>query len=64
MPDGPRPDFDDFVRARSTGLLRVGYLLTGDRHEAEDLVQECSSRSTSSGAGSSAHPRRTRAAPW
>jgi RNA polymerase sigma-70 factor (sigma-E family) len=40
MPDGPRPDFDDFVRTRSTGLLRVAFLLTGDRHAAEDLVQE------------------------
>jgi RNA polymerase sigma-70 factor (sigma-E family) len=33
-------EFDDFVRARSTGLLRVAYLLTGDRHAAEDLVQD------------------------
>ncbi|MBM2619983.1 SigE family RNA polymerase sigma factor [Actinoplanes sp. LDG1-06] len=32
--------FDDFVRSRSTGLLRVAYLLTGDRHAAEDLLQE------------------------
>jgi RNA polymerase sigma-70 factor (sigma-E family) len=35
-----RPEFDDFVRTRSTGLLRIAYLLTGDRHAAEDLVQE------------------------
>ena len=35
-----RDGFDDFVRARTTGLLRVAYLLTGDRHAAEDLVQE------------------------
>jgi RNA polymerase sigma-70 factor (sigma-E family) len=35
-----RDGFDDFVRSRSTGLLRVAYLLTGDRHSAEDLVQE------------------------
>ena len=33
-------DFDEFVRARSTGLLRVAYLLTGERGAAEDLVQE------------------------
>ncbi|GIG87619.1 SigE family RNA polymerase sigma factor [Plantactinospora endophytica] len=33
-------DFDDFVRTRSVTLLRVAYLLTGDRHEAEDLLQE------------------------
>jgi RNA polymerase sigma-70 factor (sigma-E family) len=36
MTDG----FDEFVRSRTTGLLRVAYLLTGDRHAAEDLVQE------------------------
>lgn len=36
MADG----FDDFVRSRSTGLLRIAFLLTGDRHAAEDLLQE------------------------
>lgn len=40
MRDGPRADFDEFVRTRSTGLLRTACLLTGDRHAAEDLVQE------------------------
>jgi RNA polymerase sigma-70 factor (sigma-E family) len=35
-----RDGFDEFVRSRSTGLLRVAYLLTGDRHAAEDLLQE------------------------
>jgi RNA polymerase sigma-70 factor (sigma-E family) len=35
-----RDGFDDFVRGRTTGLLRTAYLLTGDRHAAEDLVQE------------------------
>jgi RNA polymerase sigma-70 factor (sigma-E family) len=35
-----RDGFDDFVRSRGTGLLRIAYLLTGDRHSAEDLVQE------------------------
>ena len=33
-------EFDDFVRARTTGLLRIAYLLTGDAHAAEDLLQE------------------------
>lgn len=33
-------EFDDFVRMRTTALLRVAYLLTGDRHAAEDLLQE------------------------
>lgn len=32
-------DFDDFVRTRSARLLRAAYLLTGDQHHAEDLVQ-------------------------
>jgi RNA polymerase sigma-70 factor (sigma-E family) len=31
--------FEDFVRARSTALLRTAYLLTGDRGHAEDLLQ-------------------------
>jgi RNA polymerase sigma-70 factor (sigma-E family) len=33
------PDFDDFVIGRSSALLRTAILLTGDRHDAEDLVQ-------------------------
>lgn len=35
-------DFDDFrgfVAANGPALLRVAYVLTGDRHRAEDLVQ-------------------------
>ncbi|GIE95172.1 SigE family RNA polymerase sigma factor [Paractinoplanes rishiriensis] len=35
-----RTGFDEFVRARSVGLLRIAYLLTGDRDAAEDLLQE------------------------
>jgi RNA polymerase sigma-70 factor (sigma-E family) len=35
-----RTGFDEFVHTRSTGLLRVAFLLTGDRHTAEDLLQE------------------------
>jgi RNA polymerase sigma-70 factor (sigma-E family) len=31
--------FDDFVEVRSTALLRTAYLLTGDRGDAEDLLQ-------------------------
>ena len=33
------PDFDDFVRVASPGLLRTAYLLCGDRGHAEDMVQ-------------------------
>lgn len=32
-------DFDAFVAARSGALWRSAWLLTGDRHKAEDLVQ-------------------------
>lgn len=32
-------DFDDFVEARYSDLVRVAYLLTGSAHDAEDLVQ-------------------------
>ncbi len=34
-----RPDFDEFVAARSSGLLRTAYLLTHDHALAEDLLQ-------------------------
>jgi RNA polymerase sigma-70 factor (sigma-E family) len=37
-------DFDTFFRTRSPALLRAAYLLTGDRHLAEDLVQEALAR--------------------
>ncbi|MGW6276905.1 SigE family RNA polymerase sigma factor [Kribbella sp. NPDC055071] len=33
-------DFEEFARARTPYLYRTARLLTGDRHEAEDLVQE------------------------
>jgi RNA polymerase sigma-70 factor (sigma-E family) len=38
-PDALAADFDAFVRARTPALLRSAYLLTGDQHLAEDLVQ-------------------------
>jgi RNA polymerase sigma-70 factor (sigma-E family) len=41
--DGPRdhgnPDFRDYVTERRRSLLRTAYLLTGNRADAEDLVQ-------------------------
>jgi hypothetical protein len=37
-------DFDSFVRARTPALLRAAYLLTGDQHLAEDLVQSALAR--------------------
>ena len=32
--------FADFVRNRGAALYRYGYLLTGNHHDADDLVQE------------------------
>ena len=32
-------DFAAYMQARQSSLLRTAYLLTGDRHTAEDLVQ-------------------------
>ena len=33
-------EFEEFAHARSAHLLRAAWLLCGDRHQAEDLVQE------------------------
>jgi RNA polymerase sigma-70 factor (sigma-E family) len=35
-----REGFEEYVTARGARLLRFGYVLCGDRHLAEDLVQE------------------------
>jgi RNA polymerase sigma-70 factor (sigma-E family) len=37
--DVSRHAFDEFVRTRTPALARTAYLLTGDAHLAEDLVQ-------------------------
>lgn len=37
--DRGRGGFEDFVAARRSALLRTAYLLTGNHHDAEDLVQ-------------------------
>jgi RNA polymerase sigma-70 factor (sigma-E family) len=40
-----RPEnFDDFVHSRGRALLRFAYVLSGDAHLAEDLVQEVLAR--------------------
>ncbi|WP_424531714.1 sigma factor [Sphaerisporangium viridialbum] len=39
MDPGIEADFRKFVIERSGALFRTAYLLTGDRHAAEDLVQ-------------------------
>lgn len=38
-PDAARADFESWMAARQGRLLRTAYLLTGDVHTAEDLVQ-------------------------
>jgi RNA polymerase sigma-70 factor (sigma-E family) len=43
--DGPaREAFRGYVTTRSPALLRTAYLLTGDRTDAEDLLQEALAR--------------------
>jgi RNA polymerase sigma-70 factor (sigma-E family) len=37
-------DFEEYFRGRAPTLLRTAYLLTGDRHLAEDLVQDAFAR--------------------
>ena len=44
MDTGERAAFREFVDGRSPGLLRTAYLLTGDWHLAEDLLQTALSR--------------------
>jgi RNA polymerase sigma-70 factor (sigma-E family) len=39
-----RADFEEYARARSNELVRAAWLLTGDRHSADDLVQETLTR--------------------
>lgn len=36
-----RGEFDAFAAANADSLVRTAFLMTGDRTEAEDLVQEC-----------------------
>lgn len=42
--DAREADYAHFVRTRTHALLRSAYLLTGDQHLAEDLVQEAFAR--------------------
>lgn len=36
---GQQPSFTEYVAARSSSLLRFAYVLTGDSHQAEDVLQ-------------------------
>lgn len=38
--DADQPSFEAYARARTAALSRIAYLLTGDHHLAEDLVQQ------------------------
>ena len=44
MDEHAKQDFADFAAARSPELLRLAYVLTGDRHAAEDLLQTAFTR--------------------
>jgi len=37
--EGARQEFAEFVAGRSAQLIRLAYVLTGDQHTAEDLLQ-------------------------
>jgi DNA-directed RNA polymerase specialized sigma24 family protein len=39
-----RRRFREFVAARTPALMRVAYLLTGNQHDAEDLLQTALTR--------------------
>jgi len=38
-------ELDEFIEVHYAGLLRTAFLLTGDRHAAEDLLQEVLAKS-------------------
>ena len=42
--DRNEASFEEFVHGRTAALARIAYLLTGDRHDAEDLVQTAFAR--------------------
>jgi RNA polymerase sigma-70 factor (sigma-E family) len=44
MTTDPELTFADFMSARWSSLFRTAYLLTGDRHQAEDLLQTALAR--------------------
>lgn len=39
MDDSARREFAEFAAARASALIRVAYVLAGDQHAAEDLLQ-------------------------
>ena len=59
-----REDFEEFVAARSAALLRTAYLLTGNHHDAEDLVQTALIKAVPAWAGSRGTQGLTCVASW
>ena len=51
--------FSDYVLTRGTALLRMATLLTGNRADAEDLVQAALAKTYRRGARSTITPRST-----
>src|SRR6478735_6449368 len=41
---GPDTDFSEYMAARWSALYRTAYLLTGEHHRAEDLLQDALAR--------------------
>ena len=39
MDDSAQREFAEFAAARASALIRVAYVLTGNQHAAEDLLQ-------------------------
>jgi DNA-directed RNA polymerase specialized sigma24 family protein len=44
-----RRDFTEFVAARSPELIRLAYVLAGDQHAAEDLLQSALTKAAAHG---------------
>jgi RNA polymerase sigma-70 factor (sigma-E family) len=56
MEESARREFGEFVAARSGDLIRLAYVLTGEQHAAEDLLQSALTKAA-------AHWRRIHSAP-
>ncbi len=59
METSQEADFEAFVGQRAHALLKTAYALTGDRHAAEDLVQDGVGQGVRPVAGTSASQRPT-----
>jgi DNA-directed RNA polymerase specialized sigma24 family protein len=66
MDGDPAAELDRFVRERAGALLRYGYVLAGNAHDAADLTQEALARLGLAWPryGRRATPRGTSGSPW